>query len=118
MKKHLSPRLIVSRLAQAICLHFLFLSITSNLLAQTGVLDVTFGNKGKVITQIGDSNAVMRAVAIQPDGKIVAAGFTTKNLKHVFALARYTSLGALDSSFGSLERSQRLLEVRMMKLTR
>jgi uncharacterized delta-60 repeat protein len=64
-----------------------------------GTLDPTFGSGGKVITNFDDffSNDEALAIAIQADGKIVAAGSTRAD----FALARYNSDGSLDSSFGS-----------------
>ncbi len=40
-------------------------------------------------------------VAVQPDGKIVAAGSSYSSNQFVFALARYKPYGSLDSSFGS-----------------
>jgi uncharacterized delta-60 repeat protein len=40
---------------------------------------------------------VATAVALQPDGKIVAAGVSDK----IFALARYNANGSLDASFGT-----------------
>lgn len=43
-----------------------------------GSLDTTFGTGGKVTTGFGPSNSCddITAVAVQPDGKIVAAGWT------------------------------------------
>ena len=61
-----------------------------------GSLDASFGSGGKVITDFGGSDAAL-AVALQPDGKIVAAGSSSNN----FALARYNADGSLDSTFGS-----------------
>lgn len=61
----------------------------------TGALDTTFGNQGKVTTQIGNMSAI-RSIAIQSDGKIVAAGYSDFD----FAVARYTTTGSLDSAFG------------------
>jgi uncharacterized delta-60 repeat protein len=49
-----------------------------------GSLDSTIGEGGEVTTQMG-SNAAVAALAIQSDGKIVAAGFADRR----FALARY-----------------------------
>jgi len=69
--------------------------------AQTGVLDVTFGNKGKVVTSIGDSNAVATSVVIQPDKKIIVGGYTSKDGNYVFALIRYNNDGSLDNTFGT-----------------
>jgi uncharacterized delta-60 repeat protein len=45
----------------------------------------------------GAATAGASAAVVQSDGKVVAIGFADENL----ALARYTTAGALDSSFGS-----------------
>ena len=62
-----------------------------------GTLDPSFGSGGKVTTDFGAGGSAW-AVALQADGKIVAAGAGRGGS---FALARYTSAGALDASFGS-----------------
>ncbi len=59
----------------------------------TGALDTSFNGTGKVITPIGEYSAA--SVAVQSDGKIVVAG----GYRGDFALVRYTSTGALDTSF-------------------
>jgi uncharacterized delta-60 repeat protein len=67
--------------------------------APNGALDPTFGTKG--VVEIGTYiNTVGRAVAIQPDGKIVAAGkgFNTTGPNKI-AVWRLTASGALDPSF-------------------
>lgn len=63
-----------------------------------GSLDGTFGTAGRVTTSFPSSFiAQANAVAIQSNGKIVAAGLADGN----FALARYNSDGSLDTSFGT-----------------
>jgi uncharacterized delta-60 repeat protein len=64
-----------------------------------GTLDGTFGTGGKVKTTFADFDGV-RALALQSDGKIVAAGYTLVNFLPNFALARYNSNGTLDATFG------------------
>ncbi len=44
-----------------------------------GSLDASFGTNGKLITGLGSSDEEALAIAIQPDGNIVAAGYTTFN---------------------------------------
>lgn len=70
-----------------------------------GSLDSSFGNGGKVTTSFTDGQSEADAVIIQPDGKIIAAGFTEQtqeeNLPQVLAIARYQSDGSLDTTFGS-----------------
>lgn len=63
--------------------------------AQAASLDSTFGSAGLTSTAFGNYGAAARVV-IQPDGRIVAAGQTALG---EFALARYTTSGALDTSF-------------------
>ncbi len=66
-----------------------------------GSADTTFGNNGVVTTSLGTGMDQAEGVAIQPDGKIVVAGFTqgaTTGLD--FAVLRYNSNGTLDTTFG------------------
>ena len=65
-----------------------------------GDLDPTFSGNGLVTTVIGGSDARARAVAIQPDGKIVTAGYARVAGRLRFALARYETDGDLDTAFG------------------
>jgi uncharacterized delta-60 repeat protein len=60
-----------------------------------GTLDTSFSGDGIVTTSLGTQSDEARAVAIQPDGKIVVAGDTDQ----AFALARYLPDGTLDPSF-------------------
>jgi uncharacterized delta-60 repeat protein len=65
-----------------------------------GALDETFAG-GRAVTPLGRI-AYASAVALQPDGKVVAAGTVNQSAGRIdFALARYGSDGRLDSSFGS-----------------
>jgi len=69
-----------------------------------GTLDTTFGVAGKVHTDFGDQNFDRaRSAALQPDGRIVAAGFAISQNGGVqnFAVARYDSSGVLDTNFGT-----------------
>src|SRR5439155_1352997 len=66
-----------------------------------GTLDATTGTGGKVTTAIGTSDDVASAVAVQADGKLVAAGDTDDGGNNYFALARYNANGTLDATFGT-----------------
>jgi uncharacterized delta-60 repeat protein len=68
-----------------------------------GALDPTFGSGGTVITTFaGSIEDFMAGLAVQPDGKIVAAGGSTQpQSSSTVALARYNADGSLDSTFGS-----------------
>ena len=72
--------------------------------SNSGSLDGSFGNNGIVKTSIGISDDGAYGIANQ-DGKIVVAGFTKtgadSNSPINIALARYSDLGAIDSTFGS-----------------
>jgi uncharacterized delta-60 repeat protein len=55
-----------------------------------GSPDTSFGRNGQVETNISPIADQLRAMKIQPDGKIVAAGFAVNPTQHAdFALARY-----------------------------
>jgi uncharacterized delta-60 repeat protein len=68
-----------------------------------GSLDPSFGNGGKVITQVvpgADSeDDEIFALAIQPDGRIIAAG--KANFREDFGMVRYLTNGSPDTSFGA-----------------
>ena len=64
------------------------------------VLDPTFGRGGSVLTSFTGVVAA-RALAIQPDGRIVAVGQSGNQLYLDVALARYLTNGTLDPAFGS-----------------
>lgn len=64
-----------------------------------GTVDVSFNGTGKVLTAIGSGTDAARALALQPDGKIVVAGFCESGVRFVFCLARFQSSGPLDASF-------------------
>jgi uncharacterized delta-60 repeat protein len=73
-------------------------------LTSTGALDTTFNGTGKqtVAFDLGGSNVdVAAAVTLQPDGRIVLAGYTQRNATgdYDFAVARLASTGALDTTF-------------------
>ncbi len=60
-----------------------------------GSLDTTFDTDGKVTTDFAGGADVARGVFVQPNGKIVAAGYAVNSTTHYdFALARYTGTTA------------------------
>jgi uncharacterized delta-60 repeat protein len=63
-----------------------------------GSLDTSFGYGGLVTTDFGSNDDSAQAVAIQPNGKIVVAGYNALN-GYDFALARYNTNGSLDTTF-------------------
>ena len=70
-------------------------------LGTLGGTDPTFDGDGSVLTTIAPGVAAIALdIAVQSNGKIVAAGATTTVGVQDFALARYTSEGSLDTAFG------------------
>jgi uncharacterized delta-60 repeat protein len=65
-----------------------------------GRLDRSFGNRGRVLTPVGEGETAAVALVIQRDGKLVAAGNVRVAGDAGFALVRYTSDGKLDPTFG------------------
>ncbi len=77
--------------------------------SQSGTLDPTFGNNGKVYTGFGTNNSSRaNAVVLQPDGKIIVGGSAhTANTTNTwerdsdnFTLIRYNTDGSPDTAFG------------------
>ncbi len=65
-----------------------------------GSFDTSFGGTGIVITPVGNSQDRAFSVAIQADGKIVAAGYSYNDgIGTNFGIVRYNPNGSLDTSF-------------------
>ena len=64
-----------------------------------GTIDSSFGSNGISRELTGDCDGFGKAVAIQPDGKIVLAGYTSCVSNPHPVILRYNSHGHLDSSF-------------------
>jgi uncharacterized delta-60 repeat protein len=64
--------------------------------------DGSFGTGGVAFSNLGDSESEVRAMVVQPDGKILVAGFSNHNSTYFdFAIARYLPNGTLDPTFGT-----------------
>ncbi len=86
-------KIVAAGFAQTSPIDFDFALVRYN---RDGTLDHSFGGDGIVTTELGDEHEAANAVAIQPDGKIVAVGDSGENV----ALARYLPGGGLDPTFG------------------
>jgi uncharacterized delta-60 repeat protein len=66
-----------------------------------GQRDAAFGADGIVLTQAGASTDSARALALQPDGKLLVGGVAQvgRNISRS-AIVRYTTDGSVDRSFG------------------
>ena len=60
--------------------------------------DASFSDDGKAVVTFGEADHAT-AVAIQPDGRIVVAGYTDAGGDNDFAVARLNPDGTLDSTF-------------------
>jgi uncharacterized delta-60 repeat protein len=68
-----------------------------------GALDNTFGTNGAVWVRSETNNAALGyGMVLQPDGKIVMAGWNWPNSDLDFCLMRFNSDGSFDNSFGTL----------------
>ncbi|HSE42162.1 MAG TPA: delta-60 repeat domain-containing protein [Acidobacteriota bacterium] len=68
--------------------------------AAAGDPDPEFGSNGKIITQFSNGHGSAHAIALQPDGKIIVAGFAVMSDSD-FALARYNHDGSPDTTFSN-----------------
>lgn len=68
-------------------------------LRPNGVPDTSFGDGGRALTPVtaGNASDSVEALALQPDGRVVAVGSSASK----FALARYLCDGTLDGTFGT-----------------
>ena len=70
----------------------------------SGTLDAGFGAGGKLVvdaSQTSNGNSEARAMMIQPDGKILVAGFAGGQFNSEFLLMRLNADGTPDGGFGS-----------------
>jgi uncharacterized delta-60 repeat protein len=96
MSQHLKTRLYKSILLSIV---FSLAGVTIAL-AASGGLDNTFSSNGWARTDFAQEEDGVKDIAIQPDGKIVAAGHSGSVFwAGDFALARYTTDGRLDKTF-------------------
>jgi len=65
-----------------------------------GTLDPDFGTGGKVVTRIVTRDDRIRALQIDSEGRILAAGYARNSANRDVALARYLDDGSLDETFG------------------
>src|SRR5712691_6926228 len=82
----------------------LLLGVATVAAAGPGDFDPTFGTGGTVVTDLGGSD-YPAAVALQPDGKIVVAGYrfigSAATSRSGIVLVRYRPDGTLDATFGA-----------------
>ncbi len=74
-------------------------------IAKPAALDKKFGKHGVAVAQVGNDGSGANLVAVAKDGGIIAAGMSVfaqgEDSEGHFVVAKFTSKGKLDSSFGS-----------------
>ncbi len=73
---------------------------------QNGSLDTSFGTSGSLIVPFSNSIDIALGVALQPDGKIVSAGFGSNGTNNDFSITRLNTDGTLDAAFDGDGRVQ------------
>ena len=68
-----------------------------------GALDLTFGTGGIVATPVGSGLTEPNSVAIQTDGKLVVAGWSSIGANRDFALVRYNGEGVTSIAENTME---------------
>lgn len=76
------------------------ISVVLSTVSFASVLDTSFGSGGSIATSVGSGNDLAQAVAVYPDGRIVAAGYGSNGVNNDFAVVRYLRNGTLDPTFG------------------
>jgi len=81
----------------------LFLGTATAIFAADGDLDPTFDGDGIVITDNGSTTDSIFDLVFQPDGKIIAAGFSSIGSSSTArtVIVRYNPNGSIDSTFGT-----------------
>ncbi len=64
-----------------------------------GSLDTSFDSNGMVMTDVNSASNIGRTGALQPDGKIIVAGWGSVAGDETFMAARYNADGSLDTTF-------------------
>lgn len=74
---------------------FVLIALTS-----AGASDAAFGRDGRIVVDLGSTPDSPRNVAVQPDGKVLATGYTNVGGAVQPVLIRTTAQGQLDTTFG------------------
>ncbi|MEO7254722.1 MAG: hypothetical protein ABIZ64_10850 [Casimicrobium sp.] len=104
MNLHLIDKPVRDGKARAFIAAFAMSVASVGALAAPGFYDPTFNSNGISMRDIGPGNDGARAVALQPDGKIVAVGGCSKTAgagARNWCVTRFTTIGGLDSGFGT-----------------
>jgi uncharacterized delta-60 repeat protein len=67
-----------------------------------GTLDTTFGNMGKLLSTAALETSALGAIAVDSQGRILFGGFVAQGGVPTLAVARFTKLGGVDMTFGTM----------------
>jgi len=90
-------KIVVTGLSEVGTSHSVFAVVRYN---ADGSLDTSFSLDGIVTTAIDSFDDRANSIALQNNGKIVAAGYSKTPSKYNFAVVRYNTDGSLDTTFG------------------
>ena len=79
---------------------FFTVLLSFSLFAQDGILDTSFGSSGLVQLASGTFDDKIHDMVVQPDGKIVLAGYSYTETYN-FIVVRLNTNGSLDDTFGN-----------------
>lgn len=79
----------------------LFFGTAGAIFAAEGDLDPSFDGDGIVITDNGSNDESIVDLAVQPDGRIIAAGYNFGSSTQRTVIVRYNPEGGIDSTFGT-----------------
>jgi len=65
-----------------------------------GTLDASFGDGGKLVSNLPAMSEAITRIFVQPDGKILATGRNMGDWGYTYAMARYLPNGQVDPTFG------------------
>jgi len=94
----------VITIAGDMALPFAYSAVVWRADSAAGILDTSFDGDGKRIDAIGSGVDELQEIAVQPDGRIVAAGVSDSGAQvnsYDLAVVRYLRNGSLDPSFGT-----------------
>ena len=87
---------ITTRVLRACCALTLAIGVHARATpGQPGTLDTTWGGSGQVVTSVS-GNSYATAMTLQPDGKVLLAGYCTGGGTADFCVTRYDANGTLD----------------------
>jgi uncharacterized delta-60 repeat protein len=66
-----------------------------------GGLDSAFGESGKLVIELENTNEAARGVVVDSHNRIIIAGTSSKEFKSVYTLIRCTDAGVLDTAFNN-----------------